>query len=220
MAIGTLRVDDLTEETLLSHVQRIQLEEVVAAVFENHAMQALLFRKVDELPDFVHVHGRGDLDGHVLTILQSLLGYQEMVNPVGGDVDHVDICALAELLVAVLTVIDVGGRHRSLLQIAVATLGALLHMVAESLDLNTGNVSPALHGTRSAHTQTDECHAHHVHLRGHHSQSGLLTCRHSGHIGLDGSVDNFVWPVEFSCLGLLSPCVRRQHHSSCHYEQK
>ena len=220
VAIGTLCVDDLTEETLLCHVERVQLEEVVAAVLQNHAVQALLLGEVDELPDFVHVHGRRHLDGHVLTVLQCLLGHQEVVYPVGGDVDHVDVGALAEFLIAILAIVDVSWRHGSLLQVAVATLGAFLHMVAERLDFDAGNVGPALHGARSAHAQTDECHAHHVHLRCHQSQCGLLSGRHGRHIRHDGSVHNFVGPVEFSGLGLLCPCVQRQQKRCCQQKQK
>ena len=220
MAIGTLYVDDLAKESFLCHIQRVQLEEVIAAVLQNHAMQALLFRQVDELPDFIHIHSRRNLDSHVLTVFQRFLCYEEMVNPVGSDIYHIDVRPLAEFLVAVLAIIDVGGRHGSLLQIAVAVLGALFLMVAECHDLNTGDVSPTLYGTRSAHTQSHECHAHHVHLRSHQSQSGLLTCRHGGNIGLDGSVNHFVWPVEFPGLGLLCPSVHRQHESGCHHEQK
>ena len=211
MAIGSLHVDDLAKESLLRHVQRVQLEKVVAAVFENHAVQSLLLRHVDELPDFVHIHGRGHLDGHVLAVFHRLASHEEVVDPVGGDIDHVDVCALAEFLVAVFARIDFGRWHRSLLQVFLAGFGSLGFVVAESLDFDARDVGPALHGTRSAHTQSDEGHAHHVHLRRHHAEGCLLSGGHGRHFGHDRAVYYFAGPVELAGFGLLRPHCYWQH---------
>ena len=63
-------------------------------------MQALAFAQVDELPALLQVHSRGDLDGYVLTVLQRTLGYGEVVQPVSGYIDQVDVIAFAEFLIA------------------------------------------------------------------------------------------------------------------------
>ena len=211
VAIGTHRVDDFAEKPLLSHVERVEFEEIVAAILKNHAVQTLLFREVDELPDFVHVHRRRHFNRHVLTAQQRLFRHEEVVNPVGGDINHVDVVALAKFLVAVFARIDVGRRHRSLFQILLTAFGAFFHIVAESHDLNARNVRPTLHCARSAHTQTDECHAHHVHFRRDESEGGFLSGRHRRNFRHDGAVFHGVRPVELTGFGLLRPHCYRQH---------
>lgn len=49
-----------------------------------------------------------------------------MMVPVGGDIHHVDVLALAQRLVAILARINVGGGHAGLAKIFLAVLGTLL----------------------------------------------------------------------------------------------
>ena len=115
MAVGALGVDNIAEKSLLCHVQRVELEEVVAAVFEHDAVQAYLFGEVNKFPNLVHVHGRRHFYGRVLTMCHGFFGHGEVVSPVGSDVHEVDVGAFAYFLIAVFAVIDVGGRHAGLL---------------------------------------------------------------------------------------------------------
>ena len=68
MTIGTRRIDHFAENTVLCHVERVELKEVVAAVFKHHAVQTLAFGEVDECPNLGHTHGRRYFDSHVLAL--------------------------------------------------------------------------------------------------------------------------------------------------------
>ena len=74
-----MHIDELAQQTPLGHVERVEFKEIIAAVLEHHHMQALAFTQVDERPNLVHVHGRGDLDGDMMAVLQRLVSHQEMV---------------------------------------------------------------------------------------------------------------------------------------------
>ena len=67
--IATLGVQNFTEDTLLSHIQRCKLEEVVDAVLEHHAVFASALRGIDELPQLLQGEGCGHLYNHVLAAL-------------------------------------------------------------------------------------------------------------------------------------------------------
>ena len=77
--VSALSVEHLTQQALLSHVEGVELEPVVAAVLQNHAVLAGLLGQVNELPALLQVHGAGHLDSGVLAILQSALSYGEVV---------------------------------------------------------------------------------------------------------------------------------------------
>ncbi len=106
-----------------------------------------------------------------------------MVQPVGSDIHEVYVLALAELLVAVLAIIDVGWWQAGFLQNLVAVLGTILLVVAEGHDLRALYISPALHGSWAAHAKTHESHAHHVHLRCCEVECVFLPGLALGHVG-------------------------------------
>ena len=84
--IGPLGMDDLAEKPLLSHVQGRELEEIIDAVLQHHAMQTLAFRHIDEGPDFVEGRGRRYLYRHVLAMLHCIESHGRMSLPVRSDV--------------------------------------------------------------------------------------------------------------------------------------
>ena len=196
VAVSPLHVKHFAEDTLLRHVQRVQFEEVVTAVLQHHAVQAGLLGQVDQLPDFRQVHRRRHLDGHVLAVRHRLPGDEEVVFPVGGDVDEVDVLAPAEFFISVLTGVDVGGRHACLAENVLAFLGSAAFVVAEGHHLDAGDVHPAFHRTGPAHAQSDEGHPHDFHLRGGEVQGTLLSCRACRYFCDGLSAGDFVGPVE------------------------
>ena len=163
--VGTFATEHFAKDTVLRHIQGVELIPVVAAVLENHAVLASLLTEFDELPALCQVHGRGHLDGGVLAVLQRALSHGEVVVPVGGDIDEVDVGALAELLIALLAAIDGGRGKTCIAEILLAAFSTCLHIVAEGNNLHTGDIGPALHSTGTAHAETHEGHTHRLQLR-------------------------------------------------------
>ena len=156
-------MEHLAEESLLCHVQCGQLEEVVDAVLEHHAVQTGALCRVDELPYLVHVHGGRHLDGHMLAVLHGIEGDGHVVHPVGGNVDEVDVVAPAHLLIGFgAAAIGCGTGAPELLKQLLAVLHTVGLHVAEALHGGALYLGKALDGTRAAHAQPDEAHAHRV----------------------------------------------------------
>ena len=185
--IGAFCADHFAEHTGLRHFEGVEFVVVVAAVFENHAVLAGLFREVNQIPALFEVHGRGHFDGRVLAVFEGALGNGEVVVPVGSHVDEVDVGALAKFLVAILAEVDVGRRQAGLLQIALAGFCAAFLIVAKRNDLHAGNVAETVHCTRTAHAETYEGHAHRLDFRGSEAEHMLLTCRAFGSFCHDGT---------------------------------
>ncbi len=164
MTIGTLHIEHLAEHSVLRHIEAVELEEVITAVLKHHTVQAGLLAEVDERPYLAQVHGRRHLDGHVLAMLHGILGHNKVVEPVGGDIHQVDVLALAQLLVSVLTVIYICRGHGCGAQNGVAGVSALALMVAEGHHLGAVDMGKAAHGVGTAHAQSYKSHAHHLEL--------------------------------------------------------
>ena len=97
--VSTLCADYFTEHTVLCHVEGIHFEPVVAAVFKNHTVLAVLFRKVDEVPALLQVHSRRYFDSSVLAIFKGALSHGYVVIPVGSYINKVNVAALAEFFI-------------------------------------------------------------------------------------------------------------------------
>ena len=72
MDIGTLGVDDLSEESLLCHIECRKFKVVVTAVLQYGAMYAVALRSIHELPALCHGVCTGYFDGNVLATLHSV----------------------------------------------------------------------------------------------------------------------------------------------------
>ena len=199
--VSTLGIQHLTQNALLSHVESVQLEPVVAAVLQNHAVLAGLFRKVNELPALLEVHGAGNFNSGVLAIFQSALSHREVVVPVRSNVHQVNVIALAKFFVTSCTRVNGSGSHTSLAQVLLALLSTLGFVVAQSNNLYTRNVGKTGNSTRTTHTKAHECYAHGLHLGSFQPHHVLLSFRtHRG----------------FHHEGALIPvslCIRRQRLS-------
>ena len=205
MAIGTLHIEHLAEHSVLRHIEAVELEEVITAVLKHHTVQADLLAEVDERPYLAQVHGRRHLDGHVLAMLHGILGHNKVVEPVGGDIHQVDVLALAQFLVSVLTVIYIGRGHGCGAQ----------NGVAEGHHLGAVDMGKAAHGVGTAHAQSYKSHTHHLELGCSESQCGLLAGRTFGNLGDDSAIHCLVGPVK----GHLSAGGERCHKQSHQYQQ-
>ena len=185
--VGTFTTEHLTEDAVLRHVQGVELVPVIAAVLKNHAVLAGLLAEFNELPALCQVHGRGHLDGGVLAIFQRALGHGEVVIPVGGDIDDVNVLALAEFLITLLTAVDGGRGQTCIAEVLLATLSACLHIVAEGNNLHTGDISPTLHSTGTAHAKSHKAHADGSQLRSRQLHDIGLPCRTLRSVQYDGS---------------------------------
>ena len=186
--VSTLATQHFSEDAVLRHVERVEFIPVVAAVLENHAVEARLLREVDEFPALLKVHGRRHLDSRVLAIQKGALGNGEMVIPVGGHIHEVYIGTLAKLLVAFLATIDVCWRKSSLAEILLTSLSTSLFIITKGNNLSAWNVSETSYSTRSTHAQTDKANADCCHLRSRKSENILLSCRTSRCINNESSL--------------------------------
>ena len=108
-----------------------------------------------------------------------------MVVPVGGYINQVDVGTLAELFIALLAGVDVGGSEALFLQILLAAFSTGGHVVAEGNNFHTGDVAEAVNCTGTAHTEADEGHADGLDLGGGETQNVLLSGRTGGGVNND-----------------------------------
>ena len=208
--VGTFCAQDLTKNSVLCHIQRIEFVVVVAAVFENHAVLARFLREVDQLPALIEVHSRGNFDRGVLSVFESTLGYGEMVVPIRGNIDEVYVRTGTNGFVALCAVVNVGRCESLFAEIFLALFGSIAFIVAECHDLHAGNVGEAFDSPRSAHAETHKGHTYCFHLGNGETENVLLsgsTLRSCGH-------DGALIPVPVAGLrilgGGLSRCARKE----------
>ena len=111
-----------------------------------------------------------------------------MVIPVGSNINEVNVCTLADFLITLGTRVDVCGLQTSLAQVVLALLSALCLIVAESYNLNTGDVAEAHNSTGATHTQTYESHAYGLQLVGCQTEYMLLASRTFGGFHYDSTL--------------------------------
>ena len=160
MDVGTLGAEDITEEALLSHVECGELEEVIDAVLEHHAVTLRALSRVDDVPSFLEGRHSRYFTSDVLALLHGIDHHRSVTCPVGSDVDQVDVGAVAELLPCLFaTAVSSSFGEASLLEDGLALLDTVGMKVTESLDLYALDLGEAFDGTRATHTQPDEAHA-------------------------------------------------------------
>ena len=187
--IRTFDMENVPEQSLPGHVERRQLEEVVNAVFEHHAVPLRLLGGVHQLPALFERRGGGNFDSDVLAVLHGVNGHRDVQLPRGHDVHQVDVVTLAKLFPALLAAVrsrlGKSAAHENRLR-AVHALGI---KVAQGFDLDAVEVREAFHGPGTAHTQPDEAHTDRLHRRGFESQHRFLARFARGRIEDDHAVD-------------------------------
>ena len=162
--VGTLGAEDITEEALLSHVECGELEEVIDAVLEHHAVTLRALSRVDDVPSFLEGRHSWYFTSDVLALLHGIDHHRSVTCPVGSDVDQVDVGAVAELLPCLFaTAVSSCFGEACLLEDSLALLDTVGVKVTERLDLYALDLGEALDGTRTTHTQPDEAHANDRH---------------------------------------------------------
>ena len=164
--ISAFDVKNFTEQTLLCHIQRGQLEKVVHTVLQLYTVFTGLFCRIDQCPDFIKRHGSRHFDSYMFAVLHRIDTHFGMMFPVCYDINNVDIVPFTQLLPGILRV-RIGSSFR---QVGVGErLLCSFHQfgtqITKGIDLNTGNMRPAFNGADSAHTQTDESNANCFHFR-------------------------------------------------------
>ena len=95
MTISTLHVENFAENAVLCHMKRVELKEIIAAVFKHYTVKTRLFREVNEFPDLVKIHCRGHFNGCVFAAEHRFAGHGEVMLPVSSDVNDIDILTFA-----------------------------------------------------------------------------------------------------------------------------
>ena len=112
--------------------------------------------------------------------------------PWGHDVHQVDVAALAELFPALFAAVSRGLGKSATREDRLRAIDPLGIKVAEGLDLNAVEMSEALHGTRTAHAQSDEAHANGLHRSRFEPQHRLLPRFAGRSVEHDHPVDRLV----------------------------
>ena len=180
---------DLPEKPLLGHVESGELEEIIYAVLELHAVLACALRSVDKIPYLLHVHGCRHLYGHMLAMFHGIRGHHHMGLPVGGDIHEVYVIPLAELLPHLLVAAVCNSLVAAvLLEDVLAFLHILRLSVAQGHDIGTFNLAHAVNGPWSAHTQSDEADTYCFKGRSRKAEHILLSGRSFRDFGPDDGV--------------------------------
>ena len=108
-----------------------------------------------------------------------------MMNPVGCDVDDVDVLAFAHFLVCIYTATV---SHSSMSSVLIKPLLAKFYAVGlyvtERHDVRSRDLAPSFYCTDSAHSQPNKAHANRLQLRRSELQHVLLSGRTLGYVGL------------------------------------
>ena len=110
------------------------------------------------------------------------------MHPVGADVHQVDVITLAKLLVD-FRVAGIFGSpwESSFLQGLLRPFDILREDIAESDDLDAGDVGEAGHSSRTPHSEPDETYPYGIHCRYRKTDDILLPCRPGRNLYLDGT---------------------------------
>ena len=177
-------------------------------------MLAGALREVYQFPALLQVHGAGYLDSHMLAVLQRTLGHGEMVVPVGGNINQVDISPLTQRLVSRGAAVYLGRRQPCIAKILLAPLGTALLIITERHNLHTGNVREAAHSTRTAHAQSHKTDSHGGKPRrgeAHHMLLPRRACR-----SVHDNRTAVPMPLGAGTLTLGQHCGRRTQHGRHH----
>ena len=186
--VGALDMQNLAEKPVARHVERRQLEKVIDAVLEHHAVALVLLGGVHQLPALLERRGGRHLDGHMLAVLHGVHGHRHVLEPRRGDIHQVDVVALAELFPALLAAVRRRLGEAALRENPLRALHPLGIEVAERLDLHAVEVREPFHGSRTTHTQPDKAHADRLHGRRAQPEHRLLARFAFGRVEHDHAV--------------------------------
>ena len=219
MNVSTLDVKYFPEDIMLRHVQRGQLEEIIHAVFQHHAMQLLFLRHINQRPNLLHIHGGRNLYCHVFTVFHRVNSHRRVMQPIRGDIHQVNIIPFAKLLPCVFTSrIPRRLRQSGTSQYPLRLIHPFRNDITESHDFCTRYMRETFHRTGTAHAQSYESYAYYFHLRDSQSQHAFLAGGTLGSFYYDGPV--FPLPISAVLIGLPgSLCRACTHHDAKSQQQ-
>ena len=191
MQVSALDVHQFSEDTVLRHVERRHLEEVIDAVLEHHAVELCALGSIDHIPDFLHCQGRRHLASDVLAMLHGIKHHRGMVNPVGADINKVNVRTFANCFPRIFaTGVSISFRHAYCTQETLTRVGTLLMQVAECLDFHARKVSITIDSVFTTHAEANETDTDGVYRWETKSEHVFLSGRTCG--CLDGDDTTFV----------------------------
>ena len=154
--ISPFGMNDLPEKPLLRHIEGRQFEEIVATVFEHHAMAAGLLCRIDQFPALLYGNGSRHLYGHVFALLHGINRHGRMAQPVSADIDQIDVGSFAKPFPVLRAHIFRSFGSRFLPEHGLAACEVLRLQIAKGHDFYAIEVHEPFDGADAAHAQPDE----------------------------------------------------------------
>ena len=171
-------MENLSEETVLSHIKSCELEEIIHAVLKLDTVLSCALGSIDKLPDLFKSRSCGNFYSRMLSVLHSVKCNRSMVHPVCNDVYKIDIFPLAKLLIGIRrSAIGISFRKARPSEIFLCMLNSFRTNVADSHNLNSRNLNKSADRIRSSTAKTHETHTNCIERFCRKSQNVFLTCR-------------------------------------------
>ena len=212
-------MNHVPEQPLLDHVQASELEKVIAAILQHHAVPAGPLGGIDERPALGDAGRGGHLDGDVLAVLHGIHRHRRMQLPRHGEIDKVDVVQLAKRLPALLAgeLVD-GPRSASLDEARLGPFDPLGKQVAERSDRGVLNIGHPLRNVLAPVPETDDADADGVDRVAGEAEHALLPGRPRRRIIHDPAASDSVAVI--GCAGAETKHERRQKEKSLYHSSK
>ena len=154
--VGAFAVNERAEDALAHHVEGEHLAVAVAAVFQEHAVDAVLFGQVDDVPAVFHVENHRHFAGHVLFVAEGVLHHLHVHLPRRGDVDEVDVRVVNELFPFLrATIVALGGGETVVGEPLRGSRDTRLEEVAERRHAHAGDGGKTIDRAGATHAQAN-----------------------------------------------------------------
>ena len=119
-------------------------------------MAAGLLCRIDQFPALLHGNSRRHLHGHVFALFHGINRHGRMAQPVGADIDQIDVGPFAKPFPALRAHIFRSFGSRFLPEHGLAACEVLRLQIAKGHDFHAVEVHEPFDGTDAAHAQPDE----------------------------------------------------------------
>ena len=172
--IGAFAVEQIAKQAGVDHAQDGSFVGAVAAILEDHAVAAGLFRGVDELPAVFDGGGGGHFDGGMLAVLHGGNRHLHVPVPGRGDHDQVKVVASHQRFEIVFAVgVELRRSLPCLDHQRLRMLGLFAHDVAKRKHLGVG-AEQVFKQVGAAPSGADEADARSGFLEGHIDHGGCM----------------------------------------------
>ena len=166
VTVCSLGVNHFAEQAFAGHLKGGQLEEIVAAVLEDHTVKAGLLSHIDQCPAVLQRVGRRHFYGCVLSVLHSIKGHRHVMLPVRAYIHQVHVRVLAEFLVGLqVACILSSGWKTTLGKVILGCLDTVRLDIADGSDFHAWDVGITYYSIAAPHSEPHETHADGIHRR-------------------------------------------------------